>query len=479
MYAGLNGLKILAGDIQNAYLNAPTAEKNYFIAGPEWGSAEGRVVLITRALYGLRSSAFEWRMHISNALKEELGFDNSLADPQVWRKPMSKADGSKYYAYILVYVDDLLIIDVNPKQFMDQIEAIFKVKPGSIEVPNRYLGTDIGKIMYPDGSKSWTMGSKAYVVEAIKNVKKRLAEDNLIFNKKLSDPNISVKQPFSCTSYRPEIDTSALCNTTQTQFYQNLIGVLRWIVELGRIDIGYEVSVLSSFMCNPRTGHLQQALHIFKYLDIHSNNVIAFDPAYLDIPNPTDYPHEKRIHEMKVLYPDSEEVVPPNAPEPRGLPVQINCFVDSDHAGDLITRRSHTGIIMYCNLAPINWYSKRQTTVETSTFGSEFVALKTATEMIVSLRYKLRMFGIPIAGPANVFCDNEAVYKNTSNAQSQLKKKSQQICYHYCRSATAAGVTLVHKEDSETNLSDILTKSVSAPKRKALRERIMVNTMCT
>ena len=110
-----------------------------------------------------------------------------------------------------------------------------------------------------------------------------------------------MKQPFSCTSYRPEIDTSALCNTTQTQFYQNLIGVLRWIVELGRIDIGYEVSVLSSFMCNPRTGHLQQALHIFKYLDIHSNNVIAFDPAYLDIPNPTDYPHEKRIHEMKVL----------------------------------------------------------------------------------------------------------------------------------------------------------------------------------
>ena len=155
--------------------------KNYFIAGPEWGSAEGRVVLITRALYGLRSSAFEWRMHISNALKEALGFDNSLADPEVWRKPMSKADGSKYYAYILVYVDDLLIIDVNPKQFMDQIEAIFKVKPGSIEVPNRYLGTDIGKIMYPDGSKSWTMGSKAYVVEAIKNVKKETSRRQSYF----------------------------------------------------------------------------------------------------------------------------------------------------------------------------------------------------------------------------------------------------------------------------------------------------------
>jgi len=109
---------------------------------------------------------------------------------------------------------------------MDQIESIFKVKSGSIEVPNRYLGTDIGKIQYPDGSESWTMWSRAYVAEAIRNVKKRLAEDNLIFNKKLPDPNISVKQPFSCTSYRPEIDTSALCNATQTQFYQNLIGIL-------------------------------------------------------------------------------------------------------------------------------------------------------------------------------------------------------------------------------------------------------------
>jgi len=65
--------------------------KTYFIAGPEWGSAEGRVVLITRALYGLRSSAFEWRMHISNALKEELGFDNSLADPEVWYMQMTSS----------------------------------------------------------------------------------------------------------------------------------------------------------------------------------------------------------------------------------------------------------------------------------------------------------------------------------------------------------------------------------------------------
>ena len=73
-------------------------------------------------------------------------------------------------------------------------------------------------------------------------------------------------------------------------------------------------------------------------------------------------------------------------PEPRGHAVQINCFVDADHAGDVVSRRSHTGIIIYVNRAPVIWYSKRQNTVETSTFGSEFIALRIATELIEGLR---------------------------------------------------------------------------------------------
>ena len=91
-------------------------------------------------------------------------------------------------------------------------------------------------------------------------------------------------------------------------------------------------------------------------------------------------------------------------PKPRGEPVTINVFVDADHAGNRITRRSHTGILIYCNLAPIIWYSKRQNTVETSTFGSEYIAMKIATELVEGLVYKLRMFGIPIDGPARIGC---------------------------------------------------------------------------
>jgi hypothetical protein len=74
-----------------------------------------------------------------------------------------------------------------------------------------------------------------------------------------------------------------------------------------------------------------------------------------------------------------------------------------------VNHRSHTGILIYLNTAPIVWYSIVQTAVESSTLGSEFVALTIATDLIVSLRYKLYMLGVPIDGPANVLTDNSSV----------------------------------------------------------------------
>ena len=384
---------------------------------------------------------------------------------------MTDSSGFEYYAYILVYVDDLLIIMKDPKEAMAQIQQNFTVKPSSIGEPKSYLGADVGKVYYPDGSYGWTMGAETYVTQAIKNLKKRMEKEGFEYHRKLSDVNYSPQQPFSTLNYRPEMDVSELCSDSQIQFFQNLIGILRWTVELGRIDIAYELSVLSRYLAQPRTGHLVQALHIFKYLDLHRKNELAFDPAYHDVEDPALV--KARMKAMKDMYPDAIEDMPPNAPIPRGNPVQINCFVDSDHAGDKLTRRSQTGILLYLNSAPIIWYSKRQNTVESSTFGSEFVALRVASELVISLRYKLRMFGIPVLGEASVFCDNEAVYKNTTFAESCLKKKHNSICFHRIRECVAAAILAVHKVDTKFNLADILTKSLPGPLRKQMRERIM------
>ena len=153
---------------------------------------------------------------------------------------------------------------------MKKLEDSYPVKPGSIEELSIYLGSDIGKMTYPDGTMAWTMGSNKYVKNAIQNVKKRLQLDGLLFDKKLSDPYISVKQPFISLSYRPELDISAPCDDAQAHYFQNLIGVLRWIIELGRIDIAFEVSTLSRYLA---------------YLNIWISIVTMSSPLILPISN--------------------------------------------------------------------------------------------------------------------------------------------------------------------------------------------------
>ena len=124
-------------------------------------------------------------------------------------------------------------------------------------------------------------------------------------------------------------------------------------------------------------------------------------------------------------------------PEPRGRGFVMKAKVDADHAGDTVTRRSRTGFIIYLNEAPIYWMSKKQTSVESSSFGSEFTAMKQCCEYLRGLRYKLRMMGIPCIGPAFIYGDNQSVLANTTIPDSVLKKKSQSIAYHYVREGVA------------------------------------------
>ncbi len=160
------------------------------------------------------------------------------------------------------------------------------------------------------------------------------------------------------------------------------------------------------------------------------------------------------------------EELPNNMPKPCGPSMTMRVFVDADHAGDLITRGSRTGFIVFLNGAPIYWSSKKQTSCETSTFGSEFVAMKQATEYIRGLRYKLRMMGITVDEPAFVFGDNQSVLANTTAPGSTLKKKPNAIAYHFVREGCARDeewrTTYINTDE---NLADLLTKPLAGPKQ--------------
>ena len=101
--AELNELEIWATDIGNAYLEAKTKEKVYIIAGPEFGDLQGHILIINKALYGLKSSGLRWNERLADCLKS-MGFVQCKMEPQLW---MREKDG--IYEYIAIYVDDLVI----------------------------------------------------------------------------------------------------------------------------------------------------------------------------------------------------------------------------------------------------------------------------------------------------------------------------------------------------------------------------------
>jgi len=360
-------------DVGNAYLNAPCREKIWTTTGKEFSSDEGSVMLIVRALYSLKTSRAAWRLTFAQKLID-MGYQSTRVDPDVWLRAAIKLNGHQYYEMLLVYIDDILLVSHQPQRMMQEIQQLYHLKDDLIRAPKHYLGANISKFQLPDGSEAWSASARDYVKMAVCNIEEVLSRDDI--PSKLRN---KVDCPLPIT-YRPEIDVSPLLEPELITRFQTCLGVLWWIIELGRIDIMTEVSMLSAHNALPREGHLEAVYHIFSYLKGHENSRLVFDLAYPDV-------DDRRFGnpDWSDFYPDVTDELPPGMPEPKDMPVEISCFIDADHAGNLATRQSQTGILIFINKAPIVWYSKCQNTIESSTFGSEFIALRIATDLLVSL----------------------------------------------------------------------------------------------
>ena len=246
--ADLKDVEINAADIDTEYLNAKCREKIWTVAGTEYGGEKGKVMLVVHALYGLKSSGAAWRQILAQTLRD-LGYVSYKADPEVWLKSKPKPDGTEYYAYVLVYVDDILHLHHDPDTFMNRLAEVYMLKDGSGREPGIYLRAKIEKVQLDDGSVEWSMKSREYITNAIQNLEYTLACDGAqplnIFVKK------SGERPFP-SNYRPKLEVSPVSDNTLMSRYLQLIGVLRWSIEFIRINIMEEVSILSQHQCQPR-----------------------------------------------------------------------------------------------------------------------------------------------------------------------------------------------------------------------------------
>jgi hypothetical protein len=321
------------------------------------------------------------------------------------------------------------------------------LKPGSIGDPDIYLGGKLRKVTLPNGVEAWGISPSKYIQEAVKSV-----EDFL--DKNFNGRKLLKRAPTPFESdYAPELDTTPELDSKQATYFQSLVGVLRWMVELGRVDIITETSLLASQTAMPREGHLDAMFRMFAYLKIKHNSRMVFDPTY-----PKVDMNDFKDCDWKNFYGNVKEAIPLDAPESRGKEVDLRLYVDSDHAGEQLTRRSRTGYFIFMNTAPVTWFSKRQPTIETSVFGAEFVAMKNGMEATRGLRYKLRMMGVPLSGPTYIYGDNMSVIHNTQRPESTLKKKSNSICYHAVRESVAMGESITGHVSTHANPADIATK---------------------
>jgi hypothetical protein len=132
------------------------------------------------------------------------------------------------------------------------------------------------------------------------------------------------------------------------------------------VDVLHEIAIMSQYQGYPREGHLKNLLQILAFW--HDNPKIS---SYMDpsLPNVDYTSFVTNREEFLIHYRDAKEQLPPDAPVPFGHRVSITCFVDASHGANKKTRRSHTGYVIFLNRAPVLWYSKRQATVEASTFA--------------------------------------------------------------------------------------------------------------
>ena len=432
-----NDLELWATDIGNAYLESFTKEKVYIKAGAEFGDREGHYLVIVKALYGLKSSGLRWHERFADVLRS-MDFFPSRAEPDIWMR-----DKGDHYEYIAVYVDDLLIVSKKAQELIDAFTNDHKFKLKGTGPVSFHLGCDF----FRDEDGVLCYAPRKCIIKCLDNYKRIFGTNP----KQASSPLVK--------GDHPELDTSPLLDLEKIKIYQSLIGGLQWSIQIGRFDVGTATMTMSRFRAAPREGHLERVKRIFGYLSKMRHGVIRIrteEPDYSDL-------DKKEYDWFYSCYGGAKEEIPDDAPRPLGKRVVTTSYVDANLYHDLISGKSVTGILHFFNKTPIDWYTKLQSTVETATFGSEYIAARTCTEQIIDLRLTLRYLGVPVEGPSYMFGDNETVVNTASAPHGKLHKRHNALAFHKTRWCIAAGVVYFHHVRGETNPADILSKHWDYP----------------
>ena len=324
----------------------------------------------------------------------------SKADPCIW---LRKAPNLRCCEYIAVYVDDLCIAPES----LSAIIQIFKSKYHLKFKVDGKLTYHLGADYFEDPDGTFLSQPKKYIDKLADTYKR-------IFNK---DTPKGYKTPLDKNDH-PELDTSEILEGDMATKYLTMVGQLQWLVTLWRFDIHAQVAMMSRFRAAPRQGHMDRLKRIYSYAIRTKDYAIRFRTEKPDY----SFHPDQDFDWTYSVYGDVHEILPDDMPDPLGESVTTTTTMDAN-LNCLATGNSLTGCLHFVNKTPVDWYSKKQATVETATYGSEFVAAKTATEQIMDIRQTMRYLGAPITTKSFLFGDNRSVVTSATLPDSTLTKR--------------------------------------------------------
>lgn len=392
-------------DVKTAYLYGELDEVIYMRQPPGYQSGDkSQVCLLKKSIYGLKQGARKWNQKIDEILRK-FGFDKSKEDPCLYVKVINERQ-----IFILIYVDDLIIICYLLQEFLEIkefLERNFKITVlGDISY---FLGIQIEKF-----HDIYHINQKSY----IEKVAARFG---------LSDAKIS-KIPIDVSYVQQKEEISELLESNDK--FRSLVGCLLYIAVNSRPDISIAVSLLS---------------------------------RKVEKPNQTDWIEAKRVvryligtKDLKLKLGNSENL--------------LQCYVDADWANDQKDRKSNSGYIIKLGSGLIGWGCKKQNCVALSSTEAEYVAMAECCKELRWLVGLLKDIDIKIIQPVQVFEDNQSCIKIIESEKVDQRSKHIDTKYNFIKDMAQEGEIKVQYCDTENMVADILTKPLSSIKIERFRK---------
>lgn len=404
------GLIIQQFDVATAFLNGTVKSEIYMVQPKGFDDGSKRVCRLKKALYGLRESPRCW-FECFDKFICEIGFCQSMYDVclYIYKK-------GEDVAYLLLYVDDLLICSKNDKligYFHKCLQSKFEVKDlGPINI---YLGV---QIIYDREKRSMCLSQKSYIESLAKKFKIENCRN--------------VKTPME-TNLQLEDNTEVNKENTK---YRSLIGALLYISGATRPDVSFSVSYLSRFQSCATETHYNYALRVLKYLFYTREMSLKFSASCI-------------------------------------LPIQT--FVDADWAGDTTDRRSVSGMVIYVYGNPVMWVSRKQKCVTRSSCFAEYYALANAVEETVYVTKIIGELGVSLDTPALVKSDSSSAINLGRNGNFCKRSKHVDVALRFVKEYVDNDLIKIKKVDTDENVADVFTKSLSHIKFFCFRDMLNIN----